>query len=510
MRISTAQLFRQGINEITAQQTNVARTQLELATGTRLLTPASDPAGSAEALRLGERIAATNQHQDNIVFARTRLNQEENATSRSIEILQRVRELAISANDAALVLSDRQAIAAEVEQRLAELVDVANSRDASGEFLFAGFKGRTQPFTRDASGSVSYAGDQGQRVVQVGTQNTVAVADSGFDTFQAIRNGNGTFTVAPATANVGSGVIDPGNVQDASAIDGDTYTITMARDSAASSGAIGLVDSGTNDALTYELRINGTLVDTLNEGDSRTLAQLESAIDAQSGTTGVAATTDGTRLYLHSTTAGGAIAITETLVGASEDADTVTGFFGASLTGTTTPSVTTTLDSAANALLVTDSANNLELAEDYAADAVFEFNGISTSIRGTPSQGDTFTIAPSTNQSVFTTLGNLSDDLDLSGAPLSNALNRALVDIDRGIDNLNALRTEIGARLNTLDSQEEANADFILELETSLSNVQDLDFAEAASRLSRQILALQASQSAFVQVQGLSLFNFLN
>jgi flagellar hook-associated protein 3 FlgL len=509
MRISTGQLFRQGVGGITAQQSAVAKTQLQLATGKRISTPASDPAGSAQALRLNERIRVTQQHQENINYARNRLGQEEGAVSRAIEVLQRARELAVSANDAVLTASDRQAVSAEIEQRLAELIDVANTQDASGEFIFSGFKGTTVPFVKDVTGTTSYLGDQGQRTLKIGTNNSVAVADSGFETFVAIRNGNGTFSAVPGASNAGRGVIDPGNLQDATAYDNDTYTVNMVSDSNVAGGAIGLTDSGTNDTLSYEVRINGVLIDTLGEGDSRTLAALETAIDGATGTTGVAAHVDAGRLYLSNVVPGNSIVVSETLVGATEDTDTVTGFFGSALSGLSNPSGSVDLSGDANAFIVTDSANDVTTSGTYQPDAQISFRGIVTTVRGTPTQGDSFVLAPSVNQSIFATMDGLVSALGLGDAALSNALGKSLVDLDRGLDNLNEVRTAIGARRNTLDAQEGANADLDLELQSSLSTLQDLDFAEAASRLSRQLLALESAQLAFVRIQNLSLFSLL-
>ena len=191
MRISTSLLFSQGIGSISQQQQLLARTQSQLASGDRLLKPSDDPSANASILRLDERLNINDQFQDNIRFARNRLNQEEGALDRSIEILQRSRELAVSANDTVLSLTERRAIAIEIEQRLNELVDVANTTDASGEFIFAGFRSSATPFSRAPDGSVSYAGDQGQRQVQTGANANIEIMDSGFDTFMQIRNGNG-------------------------------------------------------------------------------------------------------------------------------------------------------------------------------------------------------------------------------------------------------------------------------------------------------------------------------
>jgi flagellar hook-associated protein 3 FlgL len=151
----------------------------------------------------------------------------------------------------------------------------------------------------------------------------------------------------------------------------------------------------------------------------------------------------------------------------------------------------------------------------YVDGAVLAFNGVTTNVKGTPANGDSFSLTPSTHQDVFTTLQNLVNTLETgagdpaSTARLNNGINRALTDIDQDIGKMLEVRAQVGARLNTIDSQKDTNDDFTLHLQSTLSDIQDLDYAEAASRLNRQLLGLQAAQQAFVKVQGLSLFNFL-
>ncbi len=70
-------------------------------------------------------------------------------------------------------------------------------------------------------------------------------------------------------------------------------------------------------------------------------------------------------------------------------------------------------------------------------------------------------------------------------------------------------RASTGARLNALDNQQNINAAMLIQLEQTRSTVEDLDYAEAASRLSRESVALQAAQQAFIKVQNLTLFNYI-
>ncbi|SMF95806.1 flagellar hook-associated protein 3 FlgL [Methylomagnum ishizawai] len=85
----------------------------------------------------------------------------------------------------------------------------------------------------------------------------------------------------------------------------------------------------------------------------------------------------------------------------------------------------------------------------------------------------------------------------------------ALADIDTGLERVLDIRASVGARLNALDEQDSLQSKFIIDTQANLSKVQDLDYAEAISRFSQQQTVLQASMTAFSQVQKLSLFNYL-
>ena len=251
MRISSSQIFNRGLNAILDQQSAVSKSQLRVATGKRILTPADDPAGAKKILDLNETLELTRQYQSNAATATSRLASEDSVLDRVTNVLQRARELAIQGNNSTLTSTDRQAIAAELEKRLGELLGLANMRDANDEYLFAGFSTRTRPFATDGAGNFIYNGDQGQRELQVGPSYRVADGDSGADVFQTILNGNGTFATSEDPTNAGTGVVGAGSVVDPSAWVPDTYTITFTsatafevRDSGAGLVASGAYSSG--------------------------------------------------------------------------------------------------------------------------------------------------------------------------------------------------------------------------------------------------------------------------
>jgi len=54
-----------------------------------------------------------------------------------------------------------------------------------------------------------------------------------------------------------------------------------------------------------------------------------------------------------------------------------------------------------------------------------------------------------------------------------------------------------------------AGDDRALQYSQTLSRLQDLDYAKAASELTQQNVNLEAAQKSFAKVAGLSLFNYL-
>jgi flagellar hook-associated protein 3 FlgL len=402
MRVSTTQIFRNGISAIQNNQLDLTRTQLQLASGKRMLSPADDPTGAVQALQFRSGVEKTQQYQRNSDMLEHRLQLSEGTLAAVGEGLQRVRELALAGNNGTQSNETRRYLAGEIRHILDELLQLANTRDANGEYIYAGHSSLTQAFSLGAGGAVSYNGDDGQRQLQISPVRQVAIGDSGQRVFMDIPDGNGTFAVHDDPANTGGGVIDAGTVVDFAAWVPDDYTISFDE-----------VDG----ELFYEV-------------------------------------TDG----------GGSTILGPVPFGEGE---------------------------------------------------AIRFNGVETRILGTPKAGDNFSLRPSQNQDLFTTYRQLAEALeapvtdDASRARLNNAVNRALVDLDQGLERVLEVRASLGARLQTVDSQRSVNEDVLLQLRTMLSNVEDLDYAEAISRFNLQQVALQAAQQTYVQVQRLSLFNFL-
>ena len=199
MRISTIQAFNNGVQGLQRNYANVTRTQEQISTGNRILTPADDPVASVRLLQLEQQQNVLTQYKENLTAATNSLTQEESSLNSVNTILQRVRELAVQAGNGALSQSDRQSMALELREREDELFGLFNSRNARGEYLFSGFQGKTQPFVRDAAGNYSYVGDEGQRELQVAGSLSVPINDNGKKLFENIINAGrlNTLAVAP-------------------------------------------------------------------------------------------------------------------------------------------------------------------------------------------------------------------------------------------------------------------------------------------------------------------------
>lgn len=237
MRISTLQQYTKGLNSIMDNQTEVNKTQQQVSTGRRVLTPADDPIASTKILQLQQDLALNDQFQKNMTFAENRLNLEEATLASVTENLTRLKELTVQAGGGTLTITDRQAIAAEVYQIQEALVDLFNTRDANGEYIFAGFKGGDMPFVENSTGRYDYTGDEGQRYLSIGASTTVATGDNGKELFVDVEAAKNTFTAALNPNNTGTMQVNPGFVVDDEAYGGfypDDIIVTFNPESAIS------------------------------------------------------------------------------------------------------------------------------------------------------------------------------------------------------------------------------------------------------------------------------------
>lgn len=165
---------------------------------------------------------------------------------------------------------------------------------------------------------------------------------------------------------------------------------------------------------------------------------------------------------------------------------------------------------------VVDSSAAVVTAGTYTPPAgSISFNGISVNLTGAPAAGDAFSIDRSRTEDLFATLQDLAAALE-SGttttaqqAQFGTDIGRALQQLDAGMDHLLTVRAEVGTRLSSLESQDSSRADERLEIERRTSELRDLDYAEAITRMNQQLVGLQAAQASYSRISQLSLFDYL-
>ena len=224
MRISTAMIFNSSVSSMNQQTAAQLKLTQQISSGQRITTPADDPVAATQVLEVQQARDINGQYSTNLSNAKSALGLEDAQLSSVTDILTRIKELSVEAGNSTYSDSNRAAIAVELRSDFGQLMNIANATDGTGQYLFSGYKGSTQPFSgsidaliANPSLDVSYLGDDGQRTLSVAASSQLAVSDAGSNVFMRIPAGNGYFTTTYATGNTGTGVIDPGTVTDPTA-----------------------------------------------------------------------------------------------------------------------------------------------------------------------------------------------------------------------------------------------------------------------------------------------------
>lgn len=421
IRFSFLQGFNNSVQDMQRIQKQTFETQAQIASGRRILTPSDDPVASAKIIQVNQELSRLDQYIDNANAVEGRLSLAETRAEQVTTLLIRVRELTIQAGALSMTKANRQAIAAELDTRLDELLDIANTRDVNGEYIFAGYKGEEKPFEQKATGEFVYRGDDGQRSVQIASSTQIPISDSGKRIFMDIDSVQTRIDTSIESGNSGAGVLVASNVVDQTNYDNNSYPED------------------------YVIRFDGVA----NQFDVYARPDI---LDA----------------------------------------------------GVNTP-----LFSVANSgSPITINANTTPLAAPTNL-------GWEITLAGTPADGDLFYVNSTQKQDVLTTLSKLSEGMKtLADSPADEILFDQLVaetldNLDAAESNISEVKSEIGARQNTVDSVRTLHQQVELINKGVLSDIRDLDYAEALSRLSIETFTLEASQQSFVRISSLSLFNFL-
>jgi len=180
MRISTSYLQQQNITSMLDQQAELLKTQNQVSTGQRFSTASEDPISAVRVLDIQRQMNLNEQYLRNADTAESKLESTDGVLESASSIMQRIRELAIQALNATSNDGARDGIAEEVDQLNEALLGLANTRDANGESLFAGYQSDQVAFNET---TYAYQGDAGQRNVRVGDSYLVEINEPGSTVF---------------------------------------------------------------------------------------------------------------------------------------------------------------------------------------------------------------------------------------------------------------------------------------------------------------------------------------
>ena len=401
MRLSSANAYDNALQNIYARQSELAGQQEKLTSGKNVNRVSDDPTGAAQAERALTRLARITSDNRALEIQRSAITLAESTLGDAASVVQRLRELTVSAGNGAYSASDRSSIAKEMTGLREQLFAMANSRDSNGTPLFGGLGSASAPFSDSASG-VSFNGVAGQ---QAGTDVGLPTAMDGQAVWMNVRSGNGSFNLATATSNTGSLWTNTGQVLNPTALTGHDYSVTFT------------VAPGVGGATTYSVQDNTT----------------------------------------------------------------------------------------ANPALPTN--------QPYVPGQAITFDGLSLVANGTPANGDAVSVSPSTTTNMFKVIDDaiaaISDSTTTS-SQRAQATGLALTQIDTGMNQLQAARSQAGQWLNRADQIQATQEGRAVQLEADKSRAEDLDMVKGISDFTRIQTGYQAALQSYAQVQKLSLFNFIN
>jgi flagellar hook-associated protein 3 FlgL len=508
MKISNSYMFDQATKNIQTAQSDVSKSREKIASGKSLVRPSDDTSKlrSIELLKSQQR--KVESYDNSMNFLQDRYKLEESVLSSSSDILIRIKDLAIQASNDTLSTVDRDIIGIEVETLRDELISIANTRDVSGNYIFSGSKSDTKPFITDGTtGAVTYSGDNRGMFTAVSDSRTVQSNSDGTEIFKPVTRATRTFELKGIGAEtdynfkVGDAVIE---FKIASPVSADDIQakIKSALDSSGISSKVSVIMVSGKPEILLELSgvagvaTAGVAVTQGTSNSSPLTADLKegSVHQVETVTVGTLSTYNGS---------GGALTLGD---------------------GTTT----VTLDYSGGAPADIDVLlANIKAHSNY-GDLKFEVTkGSSTTLlytykaAGVPSGNATFAATASNEAIATTTIGVASKTQGVDFFKMLGDLHSALTsdvrsDISRAVSELTFAQESIagslgstGAKLNTVQRQQDINADFSLRVDSMLSSEEDLDYAKAVTQFNMEMVRLEATQATFAKVAQLSLFQYI-
>jgi flagellar hook-associated protein 3 FlgL len=196
MRVSTQQFYFQNSNQLANKQSQINEQVNHISSGKRVLTAQDDAVSYGTLSGYKDQLASIENYKRNINQAKSRNNAQENAFMSGEEILLQLKDLFLQANNGALNNDDLAAIAKQAENAQVEMINMANTTDETGGYIFSGYQIDKKPFSLQPDNSVIYNGDNGVRKLQIAKNVAVDINQPGDQIFEKVKNPIGDFSAS--------------------------------------------------------------------------------------------------------------------------------------------------------------------------------------------------------------------------------------------------------------------------------------------------------------------------
>jgi flagellar hook-associated protein 3 FlgL len=204
MRISSNEFFLGSVNDLLNQETTVNQLNHQIATGQTMLDAATDPAGAAQALAVAGQISRLSYDAGNAESGAQAIQNALGSLQQVVGVIDQLRQTALQGANTVTAPSTRQGLLTAAQNALEQLVQLANSQDSSGRYIFAGSRTNAAPFQTLADGQVVFGGDDADNVIEVAPSLTVPVTVAGRRIFMDVPLGKDGVAVSAAPSNAGA------------------------------------------------------------------------------------------------------------------------------------------------------------------------------------------------------------------------------------------------------------------------------------------------------------------
>ncbi|WP_077341420.1 flagellar hook-associated protein FlgL [Pseudocolwellia agarivorans] len=193
MRVSTAQFYLQNSQKIGGLQSQVNQQSDYLSTGKRIITAKDDAVAFGTLAGYKDELMNIEKYQRNITQAKNRNSLQDTSFDNAQTLMQELKRIFIQANNGTLDDDDLKSLAELASNSQSQMLDIANTKDETGGYIFAGYQIDKQPFALQPDNSVNYLGDNGVRQLQIAKNVMVDTNQPGDEAFEKVANAIGDF-----------------------------------------------------------------------------------------------------------------------------------------------------------------------------------------------------------------------------------------------------------------------------------------------------------------------------